>query len=326
MSKDTNFRFDAKRKPAMLFKALSFSAMLLLFGVVLAVTQTQRSKGVDELAASLKMELGSESPGNIRIQGQENILPREDAQEEFNKDLARIENFLRVKDLDGLVITADELEEKWSQRGGELYGRLMLSISNGIANGFDDERIYKLSQKYAAAALTKADTFSLDLETKLLGFIAMDIAPVPAVLTGDSDWARERSTKAKLWLHAWQRLEREIDRNFDFNDVPSLNVCPPAETGLPCGIAPEGIRDPELRAKYSAAIAANTAKAKKFNQQYKLRAIGERFTAHAEQYLVRVYSKPPYNLEELKVYLNERLANRDLRERIVNEVKKKIAE
>jgi hypothetical protein len=320
-----NSQIDVKRKPVMLFKGLLLIATLLIFGVLVVLTQTHWLTRGGGLRTSLKEQPKSNPSQNVDSSKQQNILQSRAAQEELQSDLARIEVFRRARDLDGLIITADELEEKWSRQDGELYGRLMLNISNIIANGFDDERIYTLSQKYAAAALAKADKFSLQLEAKLLEFIAMDIASVQTTGAGDSDWVRERSTKAKLWLHAWQRLERGIDKDFDFNDAASLNVCPPAETGLPCGIAPEVIKDPKLRAEYEASITANNEKARRFNQQYNLRLIGEYLPKEAEQYLTRAYSKPPYNLEELKGDLDEYLTDKTLKARIVNEVKKNMS-
>jgi hypothetical protein len=189
-----------------------------------------------------------------------------------------------------------------------------------------DERIYQLSQKYIFAALAQADNFSLDLESRLLPFLAIDQAPSATTDAVSSEWIKERGAKTRLWLHALQRLEKETDRNFNFNDHPVLNVAPPQETGLPAGVAPEAIKEPKLRAQYQAAIAANAKKAREYDRQYMLRHIREVFFPKAEQYLVSAYTKPPYDLDELRVYLNEYLADAASKERIVNEVKKKMSQ
>jgi hypothetical protein len=313
-------------------KLLSFGVALLLSlsGVLIAMTQMSRAsdkRRPDSLAIQsnvmgkgiLSQKSGEAGPQSI-----------EEAQlnyQRLQRDLAYLDAYLRNNDLDGFVKAADELERNWSQEGGEYYGRLMLNISNLIANGFQhgfrDEKIYPLSQKYIFAALAQADSFSLELESKLLPFIARDLAPIAATGDVNSEWIKERSVKAKLWLHAWQRLEKGIDRNFNFSDVASLNVCPPEETNMPCGISPEGIKDSKLRAQYQAAITANTEKSREYNRQFVLRQISEHFPQKAEKYLIDAYSKQPYNVEELKKYLDEYLRDEGLKVRILNEVKKR---
>jgi hypothetical protein len=139
------------------------------------------------------------------------------------------------------------------------------------------------------------------------------------------EWAQDRSERVKHWLHAWQRLEKEINRNFNFSNRPQLNVLPPAGYG-PAGIAPESIKDSKARAEYESAIAANKKKIAEYNKQWQLRQLDSYFTPYASQFIIEAYSKPPYNLAELKEYLDGYLANETLKARIVNEVKKKIGQ
>ncbi len=246
--------------------------------------------------------------------------------DQYQRSLTYLEGFVHTHDLTGLVKAADELDKRWSPQGGEYYGRLMLNISSLIANTFHEERVYSLSQKYALAGLAQADSFSLELETKLLPFIAMNLAPGMKTNNTDTEWSKERGAKAKLWLHAWQRLEKEIDRNFNFDDRPFLNIAPPVETGLPAGIAPAAIKDRRLRARYEAAISANAEKSRRYDRQSVLRSIDEHFTKQARQYLVKAYSAPPINLEELKTYLDAYLIDKSIKEGLLNEVEKSISE
>ena len=312
-------------------KPLSFGVALLvlLSAVLVAMTQPGRSRveripDFVALPSTVKMG-GAPRQGSIGLAGTQIIhAARLNPQQQLQRDLAHLEIFLNNKDLDGFVKAADELEKNWSQEGGEYYGRLMLNISNLVVNGFQDDRIDRLSQKYAFEALAHADSFSLDLETKLLAFIANDLAQDTASPAAVSEWNKERNTKAKLWLHALQRLERETDRNFNFSDHPTMKVMPPQGTGLPAGVAPEAIKDPKMREQYQAAIDANAKKAREYDRQYMLRHLGESFSPKAERYLVRTYAKPPFKLEELRTYLNEYLTDGSSKERIINEVKKKI--
>lgn len=244
----------------------------------------------------------------------------------FDAEMSRLDALIRANDFDGLVTAADQIENTWRKNGGQFYGRLMLEVSNSLANSFSGTKRDELSQKYASLALAKADTLSLRLETMLLGFLTRDLAPRAAADAQGVSWAQERSSKTKLWLHAWSRLEKGINRNFDFSDRPFLNVRPPEETGLPAGAAPESIRDQKLRAAYKAAIAANAAKAQEYNKQFELKSLDGLFTKKAEEYIVRVYAKPPYNLDELERHLTASGLDQTIRKRVLSEVVKRLSQ
>lgn len=243
-------------------------------------------------------------------------------EQQFRRELARLDQLLRAKDLEGFVRAADEIEQTWGPGGGDFYGRLMLNVSSLIVNGFDDEKVYALSQRYAAAALTRADSFSLELETKILPFLAMPLARGGTGGAAGSEWAKERRAKVGLWLRAWQRLERETDKNFNAEDRPSLKVTPPEETGLPAGVAPEAIKDPTLRTQYEAALSANAEKARYYDRQFVLRFIAESFPKAAESFIVNAYSKPPFAPEELEQLLDTYVPGHAARKRILDSVSK----
>jgi hypothetical protein len=240
----------------------------------------------------------------------------------FDAEMSRLDALIRAKNLEGLVAAVDEIENTWGKNGGQFYGRLMLEVSNSLANSFSGTKPDELSQKYASLALTRADTMSLRLETILLGFLSRDLA----ANTQEANWVKERSDKTKLWLHARARLEKGINRNFDFNDRPLLKVRPPEETGLPAGTAPEAIRDQKLRATYKAAIAANAAKAREYNKQIELKSLDGMLTKKAEEYIVRVYAEPPYNLDELERHLTTSGLDQTIRERVLSEVVRRVSQ
>ena len=147
-----------------------------------------------------------------------------------------------------------------------------------------------------------------------MGFIKRDLASTTLA------WRSERNRKTKLWLHAWKQLERNINRSFDFSNRPALNLTPPPETGLPAGVAPEAIKDVKLCGRYEAALAANTSKAREYNRQFELRSLDEVFPKRAEEYLVRVYSRPPYDVLELRRYLTSYGISKNIRERTLSSV------
>jgi hypothetical protein len=240
----------------------------------------------------------------------------------FDAEMSRLDALIRANDLGGLVAAADQIENTWQKEGGQLYGRLMLEVSNSLANSFSGTKPDELSQKYASLALARADTMSLRLETILLDFLSRDLT----ANTQEANWAKERSDKTKLWLHAWARLENGINRNFDFDDRPLLKVRPPDETALPAGVAPEAIKDQKLRVTYKAAIAANAAKTQEYNRQIEFKSLDGLFTKKAEEYIVRVYAQPPYNLDELERHLTASGLDQTIRKRVLSEVVKRLSQ
>ena len=247
------------------------------------------------------------------------------AVDQFREELARLNSFVLAKNLDGLIQAADEIEAKWGNSGGGYYGRLMIHVSSLIGNDFPDEKNYSLSQKYVVQALARADTFPVEVETRLLDFLMRDVASKEQTANGQSAWAKERSLKAVLWLHAWRRIEKGIDRNFDFNDRATLNVRPPPETGAPAGVNPKGIEDTRLRAQYEAAIVANLKKAREYDLQMMLKYLDDYFPKKAEEYLVNVYSQPPRATAELERYLTQYISDQNRRKSILNRVARNLS-
>jgi hypothetical protein len=237
---------------------------------------------------------------------------------DLRQDIARLE-LLRSHNLDELIQTADELERKWHGATGDLYALMMVHVCSEISNrGLNDVRVRFQSERFSLTALSNP-TFTVEREWELLSYLQEDLNP-----ENSKDWLKERSEKAKLWLHGWRRLEKETDPRFNIRDRPFLNIAPPAETQLPAGVAPEAIKDAKLRAEYTAAIAANAEKARRYNQQYILRRDGPAFINEAKKYLVRAYSKPPQNTDELRRYLTTYITNTTARRTLLNEVRKNV--
>lgn len=235
---------------------------------------------------------------------------------DLREDIARLE-LLRSHNLDDVILTAKELEHKWQGANRDLYALMMVHVCSEISNrGLNDVRVRFQSERFALTALSNPD-FSVEREWELLSYLQEDLNP-----ENSKDWIKERSEKAKLWLHGWRRLEKETDSGFNIKDRPFLNIVPPAETHLPAGVAPEAIKDAKLRAEYTAAIAANAEKARKYNRQYILRRDGPAFIKQAKEYLVRAYSKPPQNTEELRKYLTTYITDTTARRTLLSELRK----
>jgi hypothetical protein len=143
------------------------------------------------------------------------------------------------------------------------------------------------------------------------------------IVIDEAPWRSLREQKARLWLDARRLVASSIDPKFDFNDRPVLNVLAPPATGLPAGASPESIKDPKLRADYMNAIAQNSAKSKRYNDQYWLKQNTASFLREAERYLVNAYARPPEDLAELEKLLSEYIGDVSIRQRIVEEVRKR---
>jgi hypothetical protein len=249
----------------------------------------------------------------------------DDLRSTYEEDLKRIKNLKDAKDLPHLVQLADEIESKWIPRNKDYYSELMIELV-GAFSGYDfrNDRRHLYAIKYAKLALNKGDQLPLEAEIRLARFLEGG----PEYATGQmkaGGWAQDRSERVKYWLHAWQRLESAINRNFDFNNRPVLNVLPPPGYG-PAGIAPESIKDPKARADYERAIAANKEKIADYNKQWQLRQLDNYFTPPAKRFLVEAYSKPPYNLEELRVNLNAYSVNQNVKNEILTLVSRGMSE
>lgn len=259
--------------------------------------------------------------------------------EEYEQDLSRIKLFieslppsksqslpssmsnLKFRDLKPFEKFADEMQSKWVRKNKRYYADLMLHLCYPLSSGiFWDEQQYVLARKYALSALKEPNEISLETELKLLGHVMTHMV-TPYAPKGQK-WAQLRKKDVEVRFHAWKRLTNAVDPNWDPNDVPFLNI---SATGIRPGIVP---KDPDLRAEYDAAIEKmreiekDTQKREWNSKQYRLRKLQKRFAPTAERYIVRAYSKLPFNLEELKQYLEKYVTNKKTRARILDAVKK----
>ena len=233
-------------------------------------------------------------------------------------DLAKYEDF------------ADQIQSKWKQKDKEHYARLMLEICAPLSSGdFGGCRPYDLAREYALWALADANEIPVFLELELTGHVQTDMYSRNA--PKGEDFAQRRRKDVAIRVHAWKRLTDAIDPNWDPNDMPYINVplppgAPiPAEISFVSGMSPAYIKDPELRAAYEEAVEKNRQKAERSIKQSRLRKWLERFPRHAEPYIIRAYSRPPFNLEELKGYLNKYLEDSATRNKILEAVETNMA-
>lgn len=247
--------------------------------------------------------------------------------QEYKQDMARIKALRKsfkpglVNDLEEYEKFADEIQNKWRDRNKEYNARLILEICGPLSSGtFEDDRRHDLARKYALSVLEKSEEISVEMELKLTGHV-MTSMYTPNAPKGE-DLAQRRNKDVEIRLHAWRRLLDAIDPNWDPNDKPLRNVPPPYGTTISAGASPEHIKDPKLRAEYEAAIKKNTKKTERYLEQDRLRSWLKSYPRRAERYIVKAYSKPPFNLEELKQYLGKYAVDEKTQARILDAVKK----
>ena len=132
--------------------------------------------------------------------------------------------------------------------------------------------------------------------------------------------AQRRKKDIEIRLHAWKRLINAIDTSWDPNEEIWSPNAVGASLGLPSGISPDGVRDPNLRAKYEAALQENQKKIERYNNQYRLHKWLKKYPDRAEKYIVQLYSAEPYDTKELNQLLRKYKIDRDIQTRIINTV------
>jgi len=178
----------------------------------------------------------------------------------------------------------------------------------------DREKQLDLLHRYVFEAAESGDLPLTD-QVQLVELLSND-----PTLEGGA-WTELRRRKARLWLGTWQRVSTTFDRRFNFGDLPFINVPPPAGAGVSAGSSPEAIRDPKLREEYQRSIDQNSAKARRYNEQYWLKQHADPFFRAAEAYLVAAYGRPPANVAEIEQLLRQFVADAAVTNRILTSVR-----
>jgi hypothetical protein len=236
---------------------------------------------------------------------------------ELGEDLAALESQQESRNFGQVEAIVRQGSAKWQSRDRSAFLSFM-SKACAVLSSYDLGDRGKQSVLLNQLAMTVLEGGGLALKNQMefVEFLTRD----PVGLDGEA-WSKLRLAKTKLWLEAWRRVSGSIDPNFDFEDLPLMNVSPPNGVALPPGISPESIRDPKLRRDYETAIVQNAAKATRFNEQYWLKNNAARFLGHVERYLINAYSRPPDDLPGLDQLLSEYVADKDVHSRVLNETR-----
>jgi hypothetical protein len=112
-----------------------------------------------------------------------------------------------------------------------------------------------------------------------------------------------RSRGALAWVTLFRHIDQYLDPNFDPNDVPSVNVIPPATSKgvkYPSGVDPKAISDAKARKKYSELLNQNRAKLEQYNFQHHLRLVNERALEGFHEYAKHSFASSRADSAELR--------------------------
>lgn len=256
-----------------------------------------------------------------RSQGRtDNLEARLDALSDSNSTTMKSTDE-RITELESL---GKAIMEAWDDTRLDEYGRLVLRLCDVIGGlqGSSVRRIY-LAQQFAMQSLDNSDKLDLVVECALLRYVQSARGADGKVLTGDA-LSQLRRRQVGLWLRALQRVESAVDPNFDINDPDYTgvgNVSVPGPGGPPAGIAPDAISDPELRAKYKAAIEENRIKIERATSQVRARDLKTYWVKDAERFVIQAYLASPNAIDELNGIMNKYSINQELRTRIAGAIR-----
>jgi hypothetical protein len=134
------------------------------------------------------------------------------------------------------------------------------------------------------------------------------------------DLAKEKDAMKRLtlrretletWLALVALIDRNLDPNFNPQDVPSTGVAPPrvGNVSYPPGADPKLIADPQARARYEAALKQNKEKAENYRIQTWLKRFDESLSPKAERFVRMSYTTVPGDQREVNETVKKLIKN-----------------
>lgn len=236
------------------------------------------------------------------------------------RDIAAVPMFERERIL---ITIADQFPVAQQIRvsQAEQYVRNLITIVDWLTScDFGDREVQNiLSQQMVLHGLSYAEALPTDLEFRLvsqirLGSTARNIGAEGQKVTG-SEWQLLRIQLLEYRLRLWRRLDRIIDPTWDPDDVAMLNLSVPGGA-YRSGVAPEAIREPEIRRQYEAALDANRQKAARYREQHSARQLRDRYLPRVKNAVADMYAMKPITAEDmelLEAYLRIYVSDQALR-------------
>lgn len=260
----------------------------------------------------------------------ENTHVKVEEQQDYQQDSDRVRSLnsalsaRKPIELNYIQDIADDFRKKWSVKNREYYARLILGICNPLSSGsLNDDRQYGTARNLALSALENPDMIPLNLELMLINHVTSIKGLSDTSVT--NNFLQLRKQDITVHLHAWRRVLNGVDSEWDSDEVIiDPNSVIPANVNWVSGESPHAIKDPQLRAVYQAALQQRRQQLEKRDEQIRLRQWLENDLKNVEKHIIQAYSRPPFNLEELRQVLDVYLNDKGIKTRILDAVGRNI--
>jgi lipoprotein-anchoring transpeptidase ErfK/SrfK len=120
-----------------------------------------------------------------------------------------------------------------------------------------------------------------------------------------------RRETLETWLALVALIDRNLDPNFNPQDLPSTGVAPPrvGNVSYPPGADPKVIADPQARQRYEEALKQNTQKAENYRIQTWLKRFDESISPKAERFVRMSYTTVPGDQREVTETVKKLIKN-----------------
>lgn len=227
------------------------------------------------------------------------------------RGLDAVRSALAAGDLDAAERAAGDLDT-----AAERVLAICDELSSGGPRGERDRRD-ALARRLALGALRGGPPPDLATRLALLEHTRPATVSAARAARPPADEDEVEREIALLWLRAWSALDAALAAAPAGNGGVQLNIAPPPGSAVSSGAAPEEIDDPELRARYEGAIAANVERAAAVARARRLEDLAPPFRRHGEELLGGAYGAPPLSSGELAELLAEHVTDAAARERIL---------
>jgi hypothetical protein len=120
-----------------------------------------------------------------------------------------------------------------------------------------------------------------------------------------------RRETLETWLALVALIDKNLDPNFNPQDMPSVSVIPPrsGNVALPPGADPKAISDPQARQQYEAALKKNKEHAEQYRIQTWLKRFNESMSPKVERFIRMSYTTVPGDQREVTETVKKLIKN-----------------
>jgi hypothetical protein len=120
-----------------------------------------------------------------------------------------------------------------------------------------------------------------------------------------------RRETLETWLALVALIDKNLDPNFNAQDLPSVSVAPPlvGNTAYPPGVDPKAVSNPQARQQYEAALKKNKEHAEQYRIQTWLKRFDESMSPKVERFVRMSYTTVPGDQREVSETVKKLIKN-----------------